>query len=566
MVKCPHCGGEMDYLPGTEIVKCEFCGSEFVPQELEAQRQVVASEYQEKTAKDPEWAKAARQKKKEWEDEHTIKATVFTCPQCGGEIYSLDQSAVTFCSYCGSQVTLQSRLSRIRKPDVVIPFKLTAEQGKQEYLRKVKHSLFVPSSMKKDSEVEKLRGIYMPYWVYNVKAPETLSISSKVESRSGNSVITDHYSTTISANGAIEGIAYDAASAFSDEMAGAIAPYDFREAKEYTPAYFSSFYADQGDVRGYLYEDDAIRIAAEAYAENVYHQDMHKYGLSKEQVADQFVTDGVERKIGYYPVWFLANKNKKGNRVSYATINGQTGKAAVDLPVDFKKYLLASLIIAVPIFVVLTLFLTMTPKILAFVVMALSIVAVILANHKMNEVFTRRGMLDDLGLLSVDPKAQKKVDEILTKKRKRKKPGTAPVQSIGSVIGTTFFMAPFILGAIFFLTRMEGIAILGFLVVMIVRIILNLVKRGKTNPSEKSIVSAPFKDKIGTLWKCLAAFVVVGGVMIVAPVDDLYYYLADIVAILLTGWTVLDIVRSHNLLTMRKLPQFGKRGGDEHEY
>ena len=43
-------------------------------------------------------------------------------------------------------------------------------------------------------------------------------------------------------------------------------------------------------------------------------------------------------------------------------------------------------------------------------------------------------------------------------------------------------------------------------------------------------------------------------------------YIADIIAILLTGWTVLDIVRSHNLLTMRKLPQFGKRGGDEHEY
>lgn len=550
MVKCPHCGGEMDYLPGSEIVKCEFCGSEFVPQELEKERQVTASEYREKTG----------------EDEHMIKATVFTCPQCGGEIYSLDQSAVTFCSYCGSQVTLQSRLSRIRKPDVVIPFKLTAEQGMQEYFRKVKHSLFVPSSMKKDSEVEKLRGIYMPYWVYNVKAPETLTISSKTESRSGNYVITDHYSTTITADGAIEGIAYDAASAFSDELAGAIAPYDFREAKEYTPAYFSSFYADQGDVDGYLYEDDAIRIAAEAYADHVYHQDMHQYGLDKQKVEEQFVTDGVERKIGYYPVWFLANRNKKGNRVSYATINGQTGKAAVDLPVDFRKYLLASLIIAVPIFVALTLFLTMTPKVLAFVVMALSIVAVILANRKMNEVFTRKGMLDDLGLLSKDPSAQKKVDEALAKKRKKKKTDTAQVQSIGSAIGTTFFMAPFILGAIFFVTRMEGLAILGFLVVLAARIIWNVVQRKKKAPSEKSITSAPFKDKIGTLWKCLAAFVVVGGVMIIAPVDDLYYYLADIAAILLTGWTVLDIVKSHNLLTTRKLPQFGKRGGDEHEY
>ena len=189
----------------------------------------------------------------------------------------------------------------------------------------------------------------------------------------------------------------------------------------------------------------------------------------------------------------------------------------------------------------------------------------ILANRKMNEVFTRRGMLDDLGLLSMDPASQKKVDEVLAKKRKKKTPAPK-VQSIGAVIGSTFFMAPFILGSIFFLTRMEGLAILGFLAVMAARIIWNIVQRNKKAPSEKSITSAPFKDKIGTLWKCLAAFVVVGGVMIIAPVDDLFYYLADIVAILLTGWTVLDIVHSHNLLTARKLPQFGKRGGDEHEY
>ena len=79
-------------------------------------------------------------------------------------------------------------------------------------------------------------------------------------------------------------------------------------------------------------------------------------------------------------------------------------------------------------------------------------------------------------------------------------------------------------------------------------------------------VFSPILKKIGTLWKCLAAFVIVGVVAIIFPVNDIYFYIADIIAILLTSWTVLDIVRSHNLLTMRKLPQFGKRGGDEHEY
>ena len=77
MIKCPHCGGELTYLPGTEIVKCDYCGSEFSAEEIDNYREVDAAEYQEKS----------------WKDDSTIEATVFTCPQCGGEIYSLDQSA-----------------------------------------------------------------------------------------------------------------------------------------------------------------------------------------------------------------------------------------------------------------------------------------------------------------------------------------------------------------------------------------------------------------------------------------------------------------------------------------
>ena len=127
-------------------------------------------------------------------------------------------------------------------------------------------------------------------------------------------------------------------------------------------------------------------------------------------------------------------------------------------------------------------------------------------------------------------------------------------------------MAPFILGSVYMLTRMEGVAILIFLVFLVFRIVYAIVRNAKPKAAVKSSVSAPFKDKIVTMWKCLAAFVICLAVMLIDPVSDMIYYAADIVAILLTGWTVLDIVRAHNELTTRKLPQFGKRGGDEHEY
>ena len=33
MYKCPNCGGEMEFLPESGIIKCEYCGSEFTPEE-----------------------------------------------------------------------------------------------------------------------------------------------------------------------------------------------------------------------------------------------------------------------------------------------------------------------------------------------------------------------------------------------------------------------------------------------------------------------------------------------------------------------------------------------------
>ena len=46
-------------------------------------------------------------------------------------------------------------------------------------------------------------------------------------------------------------------------------------------------------------------------------------------------------KYALYPVWLL-NMRKK-DKVSYAAINGENGKMAVDLPMDFRKYLMAKL-------------------------------------------------------------------------------------------------------------------------------------------------------------------------------------------------------------------------------
>ena len=70
-------------------------------------------------------------------------------------------------------------------------------------------------------------------------------------------------------------------------------------------------------------------------------------------------------ELALLPVWFLSYRN--GDRVSYAVVNGQTGKAAADLPVDGKRYLAGSLLLAVPLFFLLNSYTTgLSPAVMEY--------------------------------------------------------------------------------------------------------------------------------------------------------------------------------------------------------
>ena len=117
MYKCPNCSGEMYFSPEKQKLVCKFCGSMFKADEFEQHTGVHAEEFEENAVSE-----------QQEEEEKYYQATVFTCPQCGGELISTEETAATFCSFCGSSVLLESRVSRERKPDKIIPFRKSKEE------------------------------------------------------------------------------------------------------------------------------------------------------------------------------------------------------------------------------------------------------------------------------------------------------------------------------------------------------------------------------------------------------------------------------------------------------
>ena len=573
MYKCPHCGGEMEFLPESGIIKCEYCGSEFTPEES---------------------SQAFRKTRKKADEHAMAEGKVYTCSQCGANIYTTEETGVTFCSYCGSQAFLESRIMGDDNiaPDMIIPFKISKEQCEQIYKDKIKSAWFLPSKMKKDNEIEKFRGIYMPCWVYAGESEAEGEYTGTTVTHMGRTDIIKTYKVEASGHGTYDGYVRDASASFPDGIMDEIAPFGTKNAVPYNDAYMTGFYADIGNVPSEAYQDDIYRTLDSNVKKNLKSNNTIK---NKNVSASQINSNtNVRSKItkvrkGFLPVWFLSNKNDRTGMMSYAVINGLTGKIHTDLPIDMKKYLLLSLGIAVPVFLLLLLLQSVLAQNFAFKPQTILIITMIflgillvVSTKMIRDTYIQEHGLDDEGLLYLKKKqahedpsphrpdvdAEGYVQSSTDQKVKAKTPSGVRIVSLGIIC---VVICPILLGVLgeAFDINLGGY---GFAIGIAVYIALMCLGKGsKTAKSDSDLDSEPVKGKhklpfyvmlraiLMPLIGILAAIVI----LIISPPHDIYYYVVVLLCCAMLILTVLDFVRSTNRLSLRKPAQLGKRGGDE---
>ncbi len=458
MHKCPNCSAHLKFHIQTQRLHCEYCDTTVGPYYF----------YQEQNTL-----------------ENTYETTVFTCPDCGGEIISEDTTVATFCSFCGSPNILQSHISNERRPKYIIPFSKTKEDCKTAYEKLVKHAFFAPDDLKDINNIEKFRGIYMPYWIYSVYHKEPITMYGNKDKREEDYIITSHYELQTEIDAEYRGLTYDASSSFSDNLSNAIAPFELKDKKPFTPAFLSGFYADTSDVDSRIYQHPIINMAEEHSCNEIlkdkilseYHVNstMNLYNLKNALRPVNATAD-----LALFPVWFLTYR--KGDRVAYAVVNGQTGKATADFPVDIKKYLIGSLILSVPIFIYLNMEFTLIPSLLLFGAMMLALACMMISMSQLSKISLQESGEDDKGLKASNHKP--------TSGNNKLRQGPILIKPILAIIFSIFVLA----------------------------------------------------------WN---------------PIFDHIYYGCGIICLCMICWCLTDIIKCHNILTTRKLPQFNKRGGDE---
>lgn len=530
MYECPNCKGNLVFDIVSQDLHCSAC--------------------------DTHMDVYAFSKEEDAEESREYEVTVFTCPQCAGEIYSEDNTAAAFCTFCGGSTILDSRLTKEKRPQYILPFRKTKSDCKEAYLKRLKWAVFAPNNLKDPKHIDSFRGIYVPYWIYDMKLEGKLVLPGKTERRKGDYIYTKHYDVKGDVDCRYEGISFDASSSFADDISRRIAPYKVAEMKPFTPSYLSGFYADVSDV------DDAIyRGKAEDYAKNQAIQFIRKdKDLKKYSCFDNIAT--VKNHMDMrsetatavmFPVWFMSYR--KDGRVAYATVNGQTGKVVADLPVDLGKYAIGSLVLTLILFFIINSFLFVRPTILLWLVCFLSFATMILYGREMVAIKKRDEGLDDAGMMYKKTMADKEPDNA--------KGDTAPkivlpaiIQLILIIVGFFAFFYCLVLPMVrFFLNGKNNSMI--YLLLCLVPVCIGIYYRKAWTYVRQEGKRVPWI--LGSVCSVIVAVIV----LIWNPVKDFYYYMAVIVALVAELVAVFDLILHYNILVTRKLPQFQREGGND---
>jgi len=406
---------------------------------------------------------------------------------------------------------LDSRISKKKAPRYIIPFQKDKEDCKRAYRRMLRYAYFVPKEFKDEEHIEKFRPIYMPFWLYSLKHSGSVKLTNSRKEFQTEQLQAEY-----------DGFFYDASSTFSDDLTDAIRPYYFR---------------------------DWI------------------YGWKLKPVEESLHFEAEKGDLAMLPVWFLAYRKK--DRVAYAVVNGQTGKIAGDMPIAVHKYLLSSLLWAIPIFLLLYSYWNMQPSSLLVVSAMLSFVCSMVSNMQLSYLIIRENKEKDRGFMSKQ-RARRLVED-------KKFAFTIPSKLMGWGLLLLMPVWPFIFtvpGIVFIENYIEN-EVLEFVLALVLILLLFpsflLVMWGADRFINNRRVSWKVKieqfmygrKKLPYLVKPLVGIGIAVLLLWIKPVSEIWYYAGALACMILTGVTFVNIIRYHNRLTTRKLPQLNRRGGDE---
>ncbi len=297
--KCKNCGGNVLFDPDSQKMVCVQCASQ--------------------------------------NSQDILPGNLDNCPNCGAPLEITGQTTSGKCNYCGTYLIFDNHLQNDFLPNLVLPFKISKNKVRDLINDNFGKRIFVPENFLNYKSLEKIEGVYVPFYLYDYMTHCTLeAVGIKDRSwRQGDYIVTEHRHYRISRDLDIpfSKVPVDGSKELDDAKMSLVEPYDYQHLLSFDSQYLSGFFSDQADYKKDELENQA-QIKAKDFAGTILNRSVSGYSRivkSKEQVD----CDNLDSYYALMPMWIY--KYSFLEKEYDIFINGQNGKIIGEIPIDKKK-------------------------------------------------------------------------------------------------------------------------------------------------------------------------------------------------------------------------------------
>ena len=330
---CSDCGGDLIYSPGQSKMECPYCGAEVdCPTPT---GEVLEHDFESQLASLESGAAT------------TVVAEA-TCDACGAE-NQLDANQTSGdCAFCGTPFVQQPQTTNTMRPQAVLPFSVTRDEGLGHFRDWIKGLWFAPNKLKEFArDVQKLKGLYLPHWTYDsgtttdymgMRGIHRTEYYTNSEGERQSRTVTDWYPAAGRVWLNFDDVLVPASDTLPRKYVDELEPWDLPALTPYEDAYLSGFQSESYSVdlrTGF----DIAKVKMEPDIEDKIRWDI---GGDEQRIhhKNTYYSD-ITFKYILLPVWISAYRFK--DKTYQFLVNARTGEVQGERPWSWIKITLAVL-------------------------------------------------------------------------------------------------------------------------------------------------------------------------------------------------------------------------------
>lgn len=345
--KCPKCGStDLSVNTNNGYLRCNFCRTEFQGEQVsgfatdlsQLQGQVVGSGATDIVA-------------------DTNEVLTFKCSSCGAEVVIDTASSMQArCHWCRNTLSVNQQIPNGSIPDVVLPFKLSKDEAKQEIEKFVgKRKFFANPKFKSEFTTENIMGVYFPYMLIDINAHANFVGRGEHQSRkyfkgSGNDqkayYDVDLYDVEREFDLVVQGLSVESnsdrlnskSSEKTNNVINAIMPFDVENTVKYNANYLKGYTSERRDTNVDELKS-LVDVQAKDIARFAANDTLEQYDRGVAWSTEGLSVKGQQWKAAYLPVWLYSYQEVKGNKkvLHYVAVNARTKKTMGSVPIHTPK-------------------------------------------------------------------------------------------------------------------------------------------------------------------------------------------------------------------------------------